>query len=132
VFATALGKNQPDRSYYKSLYKFDPKVELTEYSLPFYDNATGKSVPSAVKLPSGVLNAAKLPPLGKEEQHESPHAAEVPEEQQFERNEEEKVHAESASPLRNSKRSPKMSPRRPSTDWTSTSSATSSTKSTTP
>ena len=67
MFATALGKNQPDRSYYKSLYKFNPKVELAEYSLPFYDNSTGVALSGAGKVPSGVLNTAKLPPLDKEE-----------------------------------------------------------------
>eukprot|EP01022_Parablepharisma_sp_SALTPOND_P014052 TRINITY_DN188_c0_g2_i1.p1 TRINITY_DN188_c0_g2~~TRINITY_DN188_c0_g2_i1.p1 ORF type:complete len:4549 (-),score=684.34 TRINITY_DN188_c0_g2_i1:241-13887(-) len=77
VFATALGKNQPDRSYYKSLYKFDPKTELSEYSLPFYADAA-----PSTKLPSGIINTTKLPPITKEAS---------PREEDFERVSEEEV-----------------------------------------
>ena len=85
MFATALGKNQPDRSYYKSLYKFDPKTELSEYSLPFNE---AQAAPSP-KLPSGLINTTKLPPISKEPGQESPKAEE--EFEQVPEGEEEKV-----------------------------------------
>lgn len=95
MFATALGKNQPDRSYFNSLYKFDPKKELGVYSLPFYDYTTGKAIPNASKMPSGVMSSTKLPPMGKEEVKEVQQEGEEVEQEEFEREEEENVFNES-------------------------------------
>jgi len=58
MFTNALGQNQPDRSYYKSLYKFDPRTELAEYNLPIHNNhgSLNKSMFVSEK-------TKKLPPL---------------------------------------------------------------------
>lgn len=89
VFATALGQNQPDRSYFNSLYKFDPKKELAVYSLPFYDYATGKAIPNAPKGPSGILSASKLQGQGKEEVKNIQQDVEEEQPEEFERDNEE-------------------------------------------
>lgn len=67
-----MGKNQPDRSYYKSLYKFDPRTELLEYSLPFYDNHASLNK-SAI-----AYGRPKLPPLARQSKikEESVHGSE--------------------------------------------------------
>jgi hypothetical protein len=61
IFATALGKSQGDRAYFKNLYKFNPKTELREYNLPFYENP-----PALGKSSSGFIKNVKLPPIQRE------------------------------------------------------------------
>jgi len=60
VFAvnTAQTRRQ-DRSYYKSLYNFNPNVELADYTLPVISNKVEKDK----KIASGVVNTTQLPPL---------------------------------------------------------------------
>lgn len=65
----ASTSQRQDRSYYKSLYHFEPDVELAEYSLPVLSNQRpgGKAGPGqkqgSGKASSGVINATQLPPL---------------------------------------------------------------------
>lgn len=58
MFTNALDKNQPDRSYYKSLYKFDPKTELALYNIPSYGTQGSLNKSMLVN-----ERSRKLPPL---------------------------------------------------------------------
>ena len=56
-----------DRSYFKRLYNFNANVELAEFSLPFELSAQNQDNMAGAKVPSGVVNATQLPPIGDEE-----------------------------------------------------------------
>jgi hypothetical protein len=77
IFAVgATSSTRQDRSYYKSLYHFNADVELAEYSLPVLSNqqpaaaihgaASLKQGSTSQKMPSGIINATQLPPIGYE------------------------------------------------------------------
>lgn len=87
----ASTSQRQDRSYYKSLYKFDADVELAEYSLPVLSTqiggAKGPGGPGLgkqnsgiqKKTPSGVINSTQLPPLQNQSQRQSQHPQRIEE-----------------------------------------------------